>query len=450
MKMFGYLLAGLFATQTMAAVWEGTISDPDGFAFMGKFVFDNNPDDKVKDGSIAVGLIEAEFNVSNPKADNSDLVLLLFDDEPKSWPDIYVNRKKKTKTCREALQLSQTPCNVTGGGVVPRKCFNYVTVNGDGSVTLPPVPPIEQRLRQRHWFVVAANCTADGVVDLSYKLTLINRQQASWNEQFGSDERGLNTFFLCFAFLYVGMVLVDLYSAFNLSKKLNYLHPIVKTFLFIVLLQMLMVILNAAHYGTFSKNGQGLPAMKTVGEFIDIVARCLFVMLLMLLAKGWTIKNEELTGKALIIGIPAAFMVLDFIVLLVRDAIADPAQTHVNGFVQFLLYALMFVWTIFAGWFGFTIFKSIQSEENPVKRKLFQHLAVVYIPWFIGLPLTTFLTIFISDWARDRVITMISLAISTAAYLAMTGFLWHSWAEENFNVNAPDVMQGSVDTYEQL
>jgi hypothetical protein len=110
----------------------------------------------------------------------------------------------------------------------------------------------------------------------------------------------------------------------------------------------------------------------------------------------------------------------------------------------------MVIWFIFGGWFTYVICKSSSSEDNPVKRKLFQHLAVVYIPWFVGLPLVTFLTIFISDWARLRVIQMVSVSISTGAYIAMTGFLWHTWAEENFNVNAPDVMQGSVYTYEQL
>ncbi|ELT95258.1 hypothetical protein CAPTEDRAFT_213971 [Capitella teleta] len=61
------------------------------------------------------------------------------------------------------------------------------------------------------------------------------------------------------------------------------------------------VIFNFIHVFKFAFDGSGVELLKVTGNFIDNVAQCLFMLLLLLIVKGWTITRMSLTMKAKII-----------------------------------------------------------------------------------------------------------------------------------------------------
>ena len=60
---------------------------------------------------------------------------------------------------------------------------------------------ISEHLRPRTWFVVIADRNCRPFKDVKYTLTMLNGDSA-WSRQFGVDERGLNTFYLCSTIMY--------------------------------------------------------------------------------------------------------------------------------------------------------------------------------------------------------------------------------------------------------
>lgn len=54
------------------------------------------------------------------------------------------------------------------------------------------------------------------------------------------------------------------------------------------------IIFNLIHVLKFAFDGQGVDMLKVVGNFIDNVAQCIFMLLLLLIVKGWTITRMTL------------------------------------------------------------------------------------------------------------------------------------------------------------
>ena len=61
------------------------------------------------------------------------------------------------------------------------------------------------------------------------------------------------------------------------------------------------ILFNFVHVFKFAFDGEGVELLKVVGNFIDNVAQCLFMLLLLLIVKGWTITRMDLTWKSRVI-----------------------------------------------------------------------------------------------------------------------------------------------------
>jgi hypothetical protein len=268
--------------------------------------------------------------------------------------------------------------------------------------------------------------------------------------ELGANQAGLQTMYLLFFILYLPFTVVHFYGVTQLSKKLEYIHPMVKLFALVVLMQFAVILANLCYWGAYVQNGVGMTGALPAGQGFDVLTRSLFIMILMLMAKGWTISGDELTGKFMVIGIVIGYAILDGLVLLWKYAVDDPAATSLTWGVWIFQVVILGLWFVFAIWFCYTIFKSYSKEDNPVKKALYRNLALVYIPWFFGLPLSTLLTIKLNAWSAQRITELVTLLISTAAYMVLSFLLWPSRAEEYFNISTPDVMRAQIDTYEQL
>jgi len=235
-----------------------------------------------------------------------------------------------------------------------------------------------------------------------------------------------------------------------LSKKLQFVHPLIKMFAVILVLQLLVILCHLSYWGAYWHNGHGLPGAKPIGEIGDIIARVGFMLLLILLAKGWTINGEPLTDKIPILGSVSGFGLVFVLLLVLKDVFTDPAATDVPTAIRWIIYILLVFWLGFAGWFVFCLRMSYIREDNPVKKKLYRSLGLVFFPWFLTFPVVNFLAIWVAPYKKDIIVESTDVAFSLAGYAVLSFLLWPSRAEEFFNISTPDVQKSNVDTYEQL
>ena len=76
--------------------------------------------------------------------------------------------------------------------------------------------------------------------------------------------------------------------------KKKFLHVTFKLFLASVILEFVAFLLYMIEYAQFSQTGNFLPAMLTTSRVFDAIAQIIFLLMLILVAKGYTITRGKL------------------------------------------------------------------------------------------------------------------------------------------------------------
>lgn len=419
---FALLLAAVASVQ--AAVKTGTIST-DGFAFLTKFCFQQN-------GEKAAGTMT--INVKVPlyggPDQSEDMQLVIYDDEANGWSRFLENKNKWS--CAEKVANGRQPFNATN------------VVYSNGMVTLDFIPkPFSEKIRPRFWFFSLAKCNG-GFNDVQFRTHAIQLDESKWNREFSEDSAGLNSLYLIFFFIFTILIVVNCIGTYKLQQRLSYLHPIIKLFLIVMILEYLSIFLLLLHYGSFAQNGTGIVILLKLGQVLAIVSRCFFMLMLLLLAKGWTISAGQLTKKWLVVGLVFVYLVLSIAILIWSYAKEDPMKTSPSTSVEALTILLNIVWLVFVIWFIYEIFfQSYKTEDNPHKKSMYLKIGLLFLPWFVLPPLVSFATFALDPWVRDRVIQFFTVGITTLAYAIVVFLFWPSRAEEYFSINVPDAFVGN-------
>lgn len=338
---------------------------------------------------------------------------------------------------------------------IPATTTEYNSDKSEATLTFTP-DPINENARPRYWFFTFARCNAanPGFQKVEYRIHA-TQASSSWSKEFGYNENGINTLYICFMFLFTFVVAVECYGTYKLQQKLSYLHPMLKLTLISIIIEWISLFVLLLHYGSYSSNGEGIVLLMKLGQVLAVVSRCFLMLLLLLLAKGWTISNETLTHKWAIIGVIVAYLVVSIASLIYSYSAEDAMRTTPTTGVEAFSIVLNLVWLAFAGWFSFTIFGvSYRKEDNPAKKKMYLALGLLFTPWFFLPPLTAFAVFAVDPWARERVVAFLTVSITTAAYAVLAFLFWPSRAEEYFAIATPDVFTanrpGSDEDYAHL
>ena len=214
---------------------------------------------------------------------------------------------------------------------------------GDALLVLTSTPP-----RLHISLSAAAAVAGPGFSKVDYRAHAIQLSQSSWNREFSQESQGLNSLYLSFFFIFNLLLFVHAYGNYNLQRQLSYLHPMIKLFLLVVVVEYLAIFVLLLHYGTYASNGVGILALLRFGQVAAIVSRCLFMLLLILLAKGWTISRETLTRKWAIVTLVIAYLTMSVIVLIWSFALEDPMRTTPGSTMAALTIVLSVIWLVFA------------------------------------------------------------------------------------------------------
>lgn len=254
----------------------------------------------------------------------------------------------------------------------------------------------------RSWFFTFARCNDLGFEDVEYHIHTLESGESRWNEEFGANDLGLNSLYLCFFFVFTIMVGLNCRGAYKLQMRLSYLHPIVKWFLVIVVIEYISVFMMLIHYGSYSSNGVGVPTLLRVAQVLAIVSRCFFLFLLALLAKGYTISRDTVTYRWAVVGVILAWLGLSIFIFIWQQTLVDPKLTSPTSKVEAMTIVLNVIWLTFAAWFIAQVIASYRSETSQVKRSMYLKIGIAFAPWFIAPPLVS-LAVFALD-VRRRVV----------------------------------------------
>lgn len=347
--------------------------------------------------------------------------LYVFDDQASSWPQVY----QQDIPCPLKVSKSRNSTGVHWG---PTGRWEM------------PIARIHEHVRPRFWYIVVANCV--GFKDLYYEVRFTN-QGGSWRNEFGVNEQGLNTLYLFFFLLYAAALLVQTYALQNMWRT-EYLHPIIKLCSATILLQFGSVFCGLVHYSTFVGNGFGVPVLNSMREVFGIAAKLTFVLMLILIAQGWTISTDAIENRGFIVAVMSVF-VGSYLALALWDVTGrDPASTlylyeSVPGVLIVLLDSVCGVW------FARCIYNSREEEKDEDKREFYRRIGIGYTVWFMTLPALVLMAFQMDPWVREYTVTAIALTVSTVAYFTMAVLLWPSRADKYFRLTTPDMIDDGDD-----
>lgn len=163
------------------------------------------------------------------------------------------------------------------------------------------------------------NSDSSKKIDIDYDIWLVNGDPASkhlnpFEHQFSFEMHDVVEIYALFTVLYTITLPVWIYAY---RKQV---HPITKLLTVCISTEYAGVVFNFLHVFIFSFNGVGASWLKVIGNLLGTFAECFFMLILLLIAKGWTITSMKLTARRLLVffwGSYTALNALFFIVSLV-------------------------------------------------------------------------------------------------------------------------------------
>jgi len=296
--------------------------------------------------------------------------------------------------------------------------------------SIPTVISFTDQSRPRFWYAVIADCSAQQL-EAQYQITFLNPGGA-WSRQFSFEEQGLVGMHLAFFLFFVIGVSAHLYGVWQFHKS-NSFHPLIRLLTSSILMEFVSIMCYFIHYAIYADNGVGAPGLKGLAEILHMAAVLLLMLLLLLIAKGWAITSNYLTDKNFLVVVISLFL-LAYIALFIWDNVGrDPASTiyfydSVPGIIVICLRVVTLVWFLWYLW------KTYQLETLPEKRKFYIYFGVVYVIWFVALPIIVIIAAALSPWVREKIVTGLTLSINSLAFLALGFLLWPSRASEYFSI----------------
>ncbi|KAF8354147.1 hypothetical protein PRIPAC_95770 [Pristionchus pacificus] len=334
--------------------------------------------------------------------------LLLYYDTQEQWHSAY----QPNKSCQDRIDLLDPMNNqqvrLTPYGFTVDRSIRCEILTTDG-LKEPWVRCFGNRrfdtARARWWYLAVSNCeNGSQPIYLEYDLTMTNGPSSdSWFYQFSADE------------------------FYKLSQR-NMLHQTFKMYIQAII----SLACKVTAYGTYARNGMGLPFMKLVGQLARASAETCFIILLLLIAKGYTITRSRLTNLSTwkLTLLMCLYVILYMAMFVWQMKIFDPAVvTYVSeSYPGYGIQALRLL-----SWLSYTISSITTCKKYPKKREFYLVFGLFMSLWFWMGPVTLYLSNFLLDnWVREEVVNLVECCVVFYGFIVFMVITRPSMTNKNF------------------
>lgn len=288
----------------------------------------------------------------------------------------------------------------------------------------------------RFWFVSFVSChrntssclwsQSPAEFTLNYDIWIVNgrpdlKHLNPLEHQFSYDQQDTVELYSLFSIVYSLLLPVQLYALFIQR------HPLPLLLSVCMALEYLGVLFNLLHVAKFSIDGTGFPSCRVTGNFIDTASQCLFMLLLLLVVKGWTITCQSLpwTTRLILFSVWAAYTTASIALFVWNqtevDLISDVGEYQTWPGWLILTFRLLIML-----WFLFELRETFRREQNTQKTKFYLHFGAGFLVWFIYLPLLTLVTSQVSALWRNKAIISVSYSADLLSLCVLVHLLWPS------------------------
>lgn len=306
---------------------------------------------------------------------------------------------------------------------------------------------VQDTRQPRYWYVSMVSCYRDDSnssacfwsydseqqMTIEYDIWLVNghpshKDSNPFEHQFSFELHDIFELYLAFFLAYTFVLPIQLYA---LSQQRHAIPVLLTT---CIGLEYVGVILNFVHVTKFSFDGEGVEAMKVIGNFIDMASQCLFMLLLLLIVKGWNITRQTLPLQAWLVllsvwcGYSTANVALFIWNQMDVDLISDIDEWQTWPGCLILSFRILIML-----WFLWELRETFKFEHGEKKTKFYLHFGAGFLVWFVYLPLVTIVCKELSALWRYKTILSVSYAADFLSLCVMIHLLWPTRSYLFFN-----------------
>ncbi|XP_071953646.1 transmembrane protein 145-like [Antedon mediterranea] len=395
MKIFFAFLVFILLSLTLmtsAKKINGIVDSTEDFVFLTRFVF--QPDEYG----------EMDYTFTYP-ATECCYQMLIFNDEPGQWP--FVREHENELNCLERKELIPSYYNGKVTLSTSQNCELRMNNNTRQEEFFCHGKRHFDVIDERWWYIVIANCGGDGIKDFKYNIHLINGKTAFDNE-FSADERYILQTDIAFLVLYfVVCFWLCYYRKFMIQRRMFNLTY--RLFCYSCCLQTISLLFQTSALAKYATNGVGLEGLRTFGEIISSTSILLFVLLLILIAKGYTVTRARLrpTTNLKITVFTCFYFFAYFGLYAIQELTFDPRDV-VNKYDSVAAFGIIIMQFIGLGWMYYACFFTIKHNRN--KTLFYLMFLVTFSCWFLITPITIWTSNrFIAKWKRAKIVNGLEL-----------------------------------------
>uniref|UniRef100_A0A182PW69 Uncharacterized protein n=1 Tax=Anopheles epiroticus TaxID=199890 RepID=A0A182PW69_9DIPT len=277
--------------------------------------------------------------------------------------------------------------------------------------------------RERWWYIAIANCDGTGKgLDVKYRFRMTNGPPGDfWHEHFSADEMYIPPILLAESIAYSMLLLAVFICAVELKARHLY-HCTYRLFTLSVLLQWFGILLLSVTWTKYAVSGIG--PFPNFGGIFTSASEITFLLLLLLMAKGYTITRARLkTCSTVKITIFINLYVVVYVSLYIYQAEAfDPGEV-LNLYESPAGFGLAGLRC--AGWVFFMYACAATIRKFAEKTPFYYPFTMLGSLWILSGPVLTLLGVSVLDpWVRESVMHG---ALGMVAFAGHLAFLWLTW-----------------------
>ncbi|XP_053207231.1 uncharacterized protein LOC128391380 isoform X2 [Panonychus citri] len=226
-------------------------------------------------------------------------------------------------------------------------------------------------------------------------------------------------FSLVILILYLTLTLIQAY-AFVRQRTRNVL-----VYLFTISLEMytLALFLSTLDAILFRSDNDEPNLMPLIVDILRISALALFILFVLIIAKGWPITRSEVSAKPLVAMAWFAYLASEILLYswtkgTLSQVSEDDIYLTVPGWISLGLRIIIMMW------FLFELRATMMLEQDQQKLRFYLHFGVGIMVWFVYLPIIVFIGSQTSIEWKYNFIFVFSLLVNFLAYAIMAHFLW--------------------------
>ncbi|XP_002739236.1 integral membrane protein GPR180-like [Saccoglossus kowalevskii] len=471
-----FVLCLCFGHPCYAKHVKGKYKTDEFYKFITKFAFqETDPEERIA----TAGYIFGNITLESSGIIESDLKFVALDQE--YWADYseQVNILPERQACIDMFRY-------IGKVAYDRKCLQNATLDLTRTVPCPKrglcldeygrskgrdvIPGYQFTIRvedfksPRFWYLSMVSCyqnwTSKGAkqctwyhmphhdIYINYDIWLVNGNPLDDNNllfyQFSFTMQGILGLYLAFAILYIPLLLC------HTVAHAKQMHAIVKVFTLCMYIQFASIILIFIHLILYSQDGVGIDAILQLGNVLDMATQCLFMLLLLLIAKGWTITTMVITQKRFMLIVWAIYCLLYGILFIWQMVAVDPTS-DLNEYQSWPGALILSLRCIILVWFLMELRSTCKQEYVEAKLRFYRWFGVGYSIWFIYLPLTVLIISQTSALWRQRTVSAMMLTADFISNIVMAFLFWPTRSSVYFKLgSAGDENRALLEKYSHL